>query len=179
MSNKHTAEFKAKVALEASGMSVSKLSTLAKKYEVTETEILSWVKELNEKASHLFSEDESHSEHHAPVKGIDVTLETSDEELIVSVAHGVNDDNLNYKRLTFWSLFGTAIVVVMVIGLVEFSQFAIYQAQEQVNNQTVSFDITRLQAEQNETLNSFGVVDLENGVYRIPIDSAISRIAKD
>jgi hypothetical protein len=36
-----------------------------------------------------------------------------------------------------------------------------------------------MKKEGQQQLESFGVVDLENGIYRIPIDSAINQMAAD
>ena len=41
------------------------------------------------------------------------------------------------------------------------------------------YDIDDLKQNDEETLNSFGVVDPEASIYRIPIDSAITQIANE
>ncbi len=88
-------------------------------------------------------------------------------------------DNLNYGKLIFWSTLGASLVIIFVIGLVYFSQYSLFEAQKEASSRVTYSDFGALMAEQKQELNSFGVVDLEEGIYRIPIDSAISRIATD
>ena len=41
------------------------------------------------------------------------------------------------------------------------------------------YDIDELETSSTEQLNSFGVVNPDEGIYRIPIDSAITKIAEE
>lgn len=109
----------------------------------------------------------------------DVDISTEDEDLVNSVSQGVMSDNLNYSKLIFWSTVGTSLVIIFVIAMVFFSQFSLFEAQREASLRVTYSDFTELRAEQEQELNSFGVVDLEEGIYRIPIDSAISKIAID
>lgn len=180
MSSKHSAEFKANIALEALSSSAEELDALAEKHGISKKDIQSWVKELKGKASSIFAtaEDEAGHGHHHPV-GEDVEIETDDEELYQYVQHGVQDDTLDYKKLIFWTSFGAAIVLTTIMALVQFSQASFFNAQQKTSINSQYPEITEQRAQQQETLNSFGVVDLENGIYRIPIDSAISNMASE
>ncbi len=109
----------------------------------------------------------------------DVDLSTEDDELASGVSHGVMSDNLNYSKLIFWSTIGTLLVIIFVISMVFFSQYSLFEAQKEASLRVTYSDFSELRAEQEQELNSFGVVDLEEGIYRIPIDSAISKIAID
>lgn len=111
--------------------------------------------------------------------GEDVTLETEDSSFAGAVNHGVNDDNMEYGKLFFWSGLGIVTVVVFVVALMFFAQFSFLNAQRNASASSTYLEITKLKADQNEQLNSFGVVDLEDGVYHIPIDEAINKIAVD
>lgn len=178
MSSKHSAKSKANIALEALSLSENELDTLAEKHGVTKSEIKTWVKDLKKNAATVFSEEETGSHHHH-VPGEDVTIETEDEDLYRYVQHGVHEDKLNYKKLTFWSVLGTALVIIIIALLIPFSQMTLFNAKMDASANSTPVEIRELRAQDQETLNSFGVVDLDNGIYRIPIDSAISKIAAE
>jgi hypothetical protein len=46
-------------------------------------------------------------------------------------------------------------------------------------DESVYYDIKQLNETSIQQLNSFGVVDMEEGIYSIPIDSAITKIAQE
>ena len=176
MSSKHSAKSKANIALEALSIPENELDTLAEKHGVTKSEIKEWVKDLKKNASSAFSEETESGVHHHTVAGEDVTIETDDEDLYRYVQHGVHEDKLNYKKLTFWSVLGTALVIIIIALLIPFSQMTLFNAKMDASENSTPLEIRELRAQDEEILNSFGVVDLENGIYRIPIDSAISKI---
>lgn len=109
----------------------------------------------------------------------DVKIESNDPIFIKSVNHGVEEENLDYPTLFLWSGLGIVIVTVLIVALIFFSEFSLTNAQRNADNSSTYFEITKLNADQTEHLNSYGVVDLEEGVYRIPIDEAINKIATD
>lgn len=177
MSEKYSSEFKAKVALEAVSQSRSVIQKIAEKHDVSEEEVISWAAQLNKDAASLFGAETAHVDDGSEVEDVDIT--TDDEEFAAAVSHGVMSDNLNYGKLIFWSTLGASLVIIFVIGLVYFSQYSLFEAQKEASSRVTYSDFSALTAEQKQELNSFGVVDLEEGIYRIPIDSAISRIAID
>jgi transposase-like protein len=179
MSSKHSAEFKANIALEAIKLPVEELDAFAEKHGVTKTEVLEWVSALKAKSANIFEGSaDSHGGHHHAV-GEDVELKTQDEELAQAVDFGVHNDDLNYKSLTFWTTFGTVLVIVIIIGLIQFGKDSYFKAQQKASFNSGETEIDEIKAKDAETLNSYGVVDLENGVYRIPVDKAIDKIAVD
>ncbi len=111
--------------------------------------------------------------------GEEVTLETEDTLFAGAVTHGVNDDTMDYGKIFFWSGLGIVAVIVFVVALMFFAQFSFTNALRNASESSTYMEITKLRADQNEQLNSFGVVDLEDGVYHIPIDDAIEKIAVD
>ncbi len=179
MSSKQSAEFKAKVALEAVSEENKIYSEIAKKYEITSDEVSAWTSELKAKASNVFGGSASSGGHaHVSTSLVeDVSLESDDQIFIESVQHGVETENLDYNKLFFWSGLGIATVVVLVVALIFFSQYSYSNAQKNASNSSTYLEITKLNADQTEHLNSYGVVDLEAGVYRIPIEEAINKIA--
>ncbi len=179
MSTKHSAEFKAQTALEAISLPVGELDDFAKKKGVSKDEVIEWVAALKKNSATLFAEGSDAHDGHHHASGENVNLETEDELLIAAVSHGVNDDNLNYNKLFFWTTFGTGLVVVIIYGLIQFAQASWFDAQNEASVNSQYSEIKELKAKDAETLNSYGVVDLENGTYRIPIDQAINKIAEN
>lgn len=177
MAEKYSSEFKAKVALEAVAQGRSVIEKVAEKHNVSEDQVIAWAAQLHEEAAKIFGAETAVEADDSLVEDVDIT--TEDEEFAYAVGHGVMSDTLNYKKLIFWSTLGTSLVIIFVIGLVYFSQYSLFEAQKQVSSQSSVSDYSELKAQQEQELNSFGVVDLEEGIYRIPIDSAISRIATD
>lgn len=112
-------------------------------------------------------------------KVTDVSIKSEDDSFAHAVSHGVQDDSLNYKILFFWSGLGIVTVTFVVVALIYFAQWSVLEAQRNVSNTTSYLEITKLKADQEAELNSYGVVDLEKGVYHIPIDKAIDKIAVD
>lgn len=179
MSNKHSAEFKAQVALEAIALPLGELDDFAKKKSVTKDEVVEWVSALQKNSVTLFTDgDDSHDGHHQ-ASGENVDLETEDEMLSAAVAHGVNDDELNYKKLFFWSTLGIGLVVFIIVALIQFAQVSLYDAQNEASFNSGDSKIQEMKAKDLETLNTYGVVDLEKGVYRIPIEQAINNITEN
>lgn len=177
---KYSAEFKKEVAQKALDQSKKNLDKLAKEYEVPVSVILMWVTELEKGGDDIFEKSESTQEpEKAESDDTDVDLEITDERFADSVEHGVMDDKLNYKRLVFWSVFGTILVVIFVRGLFEMYQYNMQLTEERVSSESEYYQVNQMKKEAQEQLDSFGVVDLENGTYRIPVDSAIKKIADD
>lgn len=175
----YSADFKKEVAQKALDQSKKNLDKLSENYDVPVSVILMWATELEKGGEDVFEtkEDENASSPKEPIERVDV--EVTDEELADSVEHGVMQDRLNYKRLIFWSVFGTILVLVFVRGLYEMYQYNTQVTQERVSSESEYYQVNQMKKEARQQLNSFGVVDLENGTYRIPIDSAISKMAAD
>lgn len=112
-------------------------------------------------------------------KVTDVSINSEDENFAHAVSHGVEDDSLNYSRLFFWSGLGVVTVTFFIVVLIFFAQYSVLEAQRTVSNTTSYLEITKLKADQEAELNSYGVVDLEKGIYHIPIDKAIDKIVVD
>ncbi|WP_445666412.1 transposase [Fodinibius sp. AD559] len=174
----YSADFKKEVAQQALDQSKKNLDELSKKYDVPVSVILMWATELEKGGDDVFeTEEDDTSSPEEPAESVDV--EITDEQLADSVEHGVMQDKLNYKRLVFWSVFGTILVVVFVWGLFEMYQYNSAVTQDRVSSESEYYQVNQMKREARQQLDSFGVVDLENGTYRIPIDSAINKMAAD
>ena len=173
----YTAEFKKKVAQQALDQSKKNLDKLSEKHDVPVSVILMWATELEKGGEDVFEEPEEEQE--KVEESAEADVEITDSRVADSVEHGVMLDQLNIKRLVFWSVFGTGLVIVFVIGLLEMYQYNQQVTQERVSADSEYYQANQMKREAREQLNSFGVVNLENGTYRIPIDSAISENAGD
>jgi len=175
--SKFSKEEKAKIALKAVSGNEETLKKLTEKHKVSKDEIMEWAVELGitkqgDIPASGSREGESGDEN-------DVDIDVSDEEFTKEIKFGAAYDKLKMGRLTFWTVFGTILVLIMIFGIMEVYDYTIFTNQRNVAEQSTFYEISELKEKDNETLNTFGVVDSENGIYRIPIDSAISITAKE
>jgi hypothetical protein len=159
-----TDEEKNSIALKAVSGGDEAVKELSEKHHISEEKIRNWIRETGVK----------------PVKEKEeeISLDASDN-FIASVNYGANFDNLNYRRLTFWSIFGTAVILIFVQSIILIHDYTQSSAAQLRSEQSQFYNIDELKQNDQQTLNSFGVVNAEEGIYRIPIDSAITQIANE
>lgn len=180
MAEKYSSEFKAKVALEVVSENRAVITKVAQKYDVPEEKVKEWTDKLYNDASHIFDDEQAEEfAHGEDFASENVYISTDDARFHHDVDYGATKDDLNYKKIIFWSSFIVGLVIIMAIGLVYFAQFSLFDAQQKVSSISPASTSVELREKQNKKLNSYGVIDLENGIYKIPIDSAISKIAID
>lgn len=174
----YTSDFKVKVASKALEQDKQNLDRLSDKFDVPVSLILKWTVQFEKAGSDAFDTEEvmkeeskAHIEDHESVD-----VEVDDPDIAESVSYGVMHDDLNYNRLIFWSILGIVLVVIFVVGLLEMYQYNTNVTQERISEQSEYYQIKQLNEEAQETLSSFGVVNPEEGIYRIPIDSAMNDI---
>jgi transposase-like protein len=172
----YTAELKAKIAIEALSKTNDLVSEMAKKYDISTSELTSWISELQENAHSLFS-DQKESDISSEV--FDVSIESDNDTFVAAVNYGAEEEGLDIASITKWSVLGIAAVIVFIVALIPFSQFAFNSALDDANLNSTYYDIEKLNEDANATLNSYGVVDGESGIYRIPIDEAINKMVSD
>lgn len=158
-----TNEQKAAIVLKAASLDADGKQELAKEQGVTVKEIENWTRDSK---SDSVKEDET------------FTLETSDK-YAESVEFGADPDKLNYPRLIFWSTFGTAVITIMILSIMAIYQYTFTGAGVQQSEASQSYRLTEIQQKDSDRLNTFGVIDPDEGIYRIPIDSAITLIAQE
>ena len=176
----YSAEFKAEVAKAAIDQGKKNLDQLSKKYDVPVSTILTWAVQLEKNAEFVFEASEQPEmveDHIGDQEEVDV--EVTDDKIAESLEYGVMSDRLNIRRLMFWSVLGTVLVILFVVALQEMHEYNTLVTQEAASGSTEFYQVNQQKREATETLNSFGVVDLENGIYRIPIDSAINEVAEN
>lgn len=164
-SKKFTEEEKAAIALKAASGEAGKVHKLAKEHGVSEEEIRNWMRETG--VENVSDDDEDSVI-------IDVT-----EDYGRSVEFGASFDIPNYRRIVFWSAFGTGLVLLIVLSVFYVHSYTTTVAADQSAQQSEYYEIQQIQQREAEILNSYGVVDAEEGVYRIPIDQAISEIVNE
>ncbi|MCC5913241.1 MAG: hypothetical protein JJU46_02595 [Balneolaceae bacterium] len=159
-----TSEEKAAIALKAVSGDTDAKQELAKKHGITVEIIDQWIHETG--VQNVDEDEES------------VDLEAS-ESFADSVLFGAVPDKLNYPRLVFWSVFGTVTIVLMIVAIMAIHDFTVTSSEQQRSAESRFYNIEEIQERDRIKLDSFGVVDPNEGIYRIPIDSAITRIAQD
>ncbi|MEX2602167.1 MAG: transposase [Balneolaceae bacterium] len=176
-STSYTPEFKARVVLAVLSGEENTPAGIASEHGVTGEQILSWAEEMDltleqrqqiSSAFHLSPEIEDSR---------NVDLESSDKIFLSEIEYGAAYDIYNYKRLTFWTVFGTGFVIAAIFALIGINRFSIDTTRQNVSEQSRFYQIEELRQRDQATLTSFGVVDPDEGIYRVPIDSIISRMA--
>jgi hypothetical protein len=176
----YSREFKAKVVLEAVSSETESPRQIAEKYEISLSDLLSWANEMDladEKLQILKNAAEGQITDSSVSDEVD--LDSSNEIFSREIEYGASFDYLNMKRLSFWSIFGTGFVLLTILALISLYHYSTSSTIQQVSEQSEYFEIQDVKVRDQEILSSFGVVDLDNGVYRVPIDSIISRMAQD
>lgn len=174
--NNYTPEFKKKIAQKALENDKKNLDQLSEQYDVPVSVILMWATELEKGGQEAFKEAPDTEDTAQKVKSDNVDIDMPDDELADSMQHGVMYDKLNYKRLTFWSVLGVILVIVFVQALFEMYQYHMDTTQLRVSSESEYYQAKELKENAEEQLNTFGVVDLEEGTYRVPVDSVINEI---
>lgn len=167
-SKKFTTEEKTRIALEAASGDRGKMINLAEKHDVTVEEIKEWMRETG--VTNVTSTDADDQESVSII---------ATEKFANDYEFGATPDTHNYKRLFFWSIFGTSVILLFIIAIFNVYEYTYDGVIQQSSEQSMYYEIDQLEASSTEQLNSFGVVNPEEGIYRIPIDSAITKIAQE
>ncbi|MEX0686642.1 MAG: hypothetical protein WD267_13535 [Balneolales bacterium] len=93
--------------------------------------------------------------------------------------YGVMYDKLNVKNITFWTLMGLGVLIVVIVGVIALYNFNKFQFQEAASMQSEFRDYAQVRADRQVHLDSAGIIDEEAGVYHIPIDSAMDLIINE
>lgn len=164
------AEEKTRILEEALDGDKEHVKEVAEKYDLDVELLETWIREkdvtyVKPKKDHL--EDQENVD-------LQVTKEFADD-----YEFGATPDNLNYRTLFFWSAFGTTVIVLFIVAIFFVYEYTYQGMGQQSADQSHFYEIEQQREQDSAHLNSFGVVDLDEGIYRIPIDSAITRLAQD
>lgn len=101
------------------------------------------------------------------------------EELRRDLEHGVVPDDLNYRKLFPLFFAGIILVVALSYGAIQMYRWLDFQSSRNAAISATYPVITNLKQQHKADLTSAGVVDADNQVYRIPVDSAITLILNE
>lgn len=175
----YTPEFKKKVAEKALEQDEKNLDALSGEFDLPVSVILMWTEEYKKEGADAWDKEVSPTQSEKAGDEMEVEVEITDPEIADSVDTGVMLDRLNIKRLAFWSILGIILVLIFIQSLYEMNQYNTQVTQQRVSAESQYYQVNQLKEEARNRLSSFGVVDLENGIYRIPIDSAINEMASE
>ena len=80
------------------------------------------------------------------------------------------------------AIFGGSALVLLVIVVMLIAQFFLFSTESLVYENVLkpeSKDLRELRSREDQILNSYGVIDSTNGVYRIPIAHAMELMAEE
>ncbi|MEX0594091.1 MAG: hypothetical protein WD115_04895 [Balneolaceae bacterium] len=172
-------DFKAKVVLQATSPQGASPAEIAEQHGMTVRDLVSWAMEMD-----LSSEDIQRLKDAAGDESdgasSDVTLTGTSEVFTDDIRYGMSRDLLDIKKVAFWTFFGSGFVALLVIGLILIYSVATTDTIQQVYAESGdNYDVSQLKAQQAEHLNSFGVLDTDEGVYHVPIDAVIEQMAAE
>ena len=92
----------------------------------------------------------------------------------------VMDDRLPFVKLWKWVLLSIFMVIILVVSINIFFAQYIQEEKDRIANQSgYYFDTESLYSKQKNHLNQFGIIDKENKVFHIPIDSSFQLVIED
>jgi len=100
-------------------------------------------------------------------------LSGAGDEFVIAVEKGVMDDALDIKMLTFWSLITVIFMAAMIYGGYRIYKFWGFESRMEQAISTQYKELQQKRAADAQHLSTYGIVDGEAGVYRIPLESAI------
>lgn len=174
----YSPQFKRKVAREALDRNRENLDRLSDQYDVPVSLILTWAVELEKHGPEAFREEDAAAGNSGEEEET-MEVDISDERVADSLGMGAMLDHHNYKRLIFWSVLGMVLVVIFIQALYELYQYDTQLIREEVAASSEYYQVRQLEENALQRLDSFGVVDPEEGIYHIPIDSAMKRMVRE
>lgn len=97
-----------------------------------------------------------------------------DESLESDIDHGVKSDSVYMRRVLFWVIFGIIVFVVVLYGVYQMYVTNKFFFQERAGTAVEFREVNELNRQAQQQLQSAGELDGEEGIYHIPIDSAIN-----
>lgn len=110
---------------------------------------------------------------------LDPEYKLSVEDLRKEIEVGVVPDNLNDRKLFGLFLAGILLVVAMVLFAAELYRYVDFKTSFNAAVAAQYPELQRLETRHADELTSVAVLDSTKGVYRIPVDSAITLIVNE
>jgi len=101
------------------------------------------------------------------------------QDLEKSISFGVSEDNVSLKTVSFWIILGIVLVIITVFGVYNMYNYNKFLSTQQAAIDAEYHGLNDMRERDYRMLNTFELVDEENQRYRIPIDSAMTLIARD
>jgi hypothetical protein len=117
--------------------------------------------------------------HNDPLKGERKEDVLAQPEVQESIRYGATPDNLNYVQLFALFFAGIILVIVLVYASMTMYRYMIFKSSQEAAINAVFYELEDLKERQKQTLTTFEILDLEAGIYRVPVDSAISLVLDD
>ena len=95
------------------------------------------------------------------------------------MSEGYEKQDVSPKKLGMLVIIGVVVVAIVVIIMNEFFIATREALIEEMVLTPESVALRELRARETDILNSYGIVDAEAGIYRIPIDQAMKLIAEE
>jgi hypothetical protein len=99
---------------------------------------------------------------------------------------GISNDNAGYEKrdvnIGKVIAYGVGAIIILVILVVLALDFFVATREEIIYEAVLkpeSAELRELRAREAEELNSYAVLDVEKGIYRIPIDRAMKLMAEE
>lgn len=170
-------DFKAKLVLQATSPQGPSPSEITGEHGITVQELVSWAMEMD-----LSSEDiqllKTAAGDESDGASSDVTLTGTSATFVDDIRFGMTRDILDVRKVAFWTFFGSGFVAFLVVGMVLiYSVITTNSIQRAYAESGGNYEVSQLKAEQAEHLDSFGVLDTDEGVYHVPIDAVIEQMA--
>ncbi len=96
----------------------------------------------------------------------------NDQDFLRAVEDGVMEDKFSIKTVTLWTVLTTIVVVILIVIAVNIYNYFKFDQQFQQAINTEYVEINTLKSNSQEQLITFEVIDEEEGIFRIPVDSA-------
>ncbi|MEX0928744.1 MAG: hypothetical protein WD266_06815 [Balneolales bacterium] len=93
--------------------------------------------------------------------------------------HGAMYDKLNIRNISFWTVLGLSVLVVVISGVIALYNYNKFRFQESASIQSEFAEFQEIRVNNLARLNTHGIVDQQEGIYHISIDSAITLMLEE
>lgn len=111
--------------------------------------------------------------HIRKVSDVDVEVTTSDQTITLGYEKKVMQDHVDMKMLTKWTFLTILFMIVLVICAYNIYNYWGFRSKINAAINTEYKDLQQKRSNDAEVLGTFGVIDGDAGIYRIPLDAAI------
>jgi len=102
-----------------------------------------------------------------------------DNTLATNTKLGVEKDKLSLGKIIAWALALIVVIVGFFVILPYSFNYATSIKQDELSISAEYYMIKELREKDTNSLSTFGIIDKEAGIYRIPVDSVINMMTTD